>query len=228
MSETPLLCACGCGNPVKVRRYPSQSQARFLQGHQHKGADNGNYRGGKVKLTCPVCGVAFLEFPAHAPRRVTCASPACYSKWQSLTTSARGQRKITVPCGNCGGPVRRYPSLMNEGRGWVFCSKACTDAKGDRRAGSNASNWRGGKRNFVRKTAYARDQGRCVICGFSLVSDVHHITPRSEGGTDALGNLVTLCPNHHRLVHAGIISVESYRRSDEDGMPTPVHALASH
>ena len=41
------------------------------------------------------------------------------------------------------------------------------------------------------------------------------------------GNLITLCPNHHRLAHAGIISLEAYR-SPADETPTPDHVPASH
>ncbi len=34
--------------------------------------------------------------------------------------------------------------------------------------------------------------------------EVHHITPLAEGGADDLGNVVCLCPAHHREAHFGI------------------------
>lgn len=49
-----------------------------------------------------------------------------------------------------------------------------------------------------------RDRYRCVSCGLELRSseaDVHHLLPRSMGGTDALSNLVTLCDGCHAAHH---------------------------
>lgn len=42
--------------------------------------------------------------------------------------------------------------------------------------------------------------GSCVVCGYPLVH-LHHLVPRSKGGTDDPSNLIDLCPNHHALVH---------------------------
>jgi hypothetical protein len=48
----------------------------------------------------------------------------------------------------------------------------------------------------ARQTALYRDGHRCSQCGSPATAydalHVHHLVPRSEGGTDALGNLVTL------------------------------------
>jgi 5-methylcytosine-specific restriction enzyme A len=50
---------------------------------------------------------------------------------------------------------------------------------------------------------------RCQICDtvpfggvLGDISEAHHITWLSRGGTDALENLVLLCPNRHSAVHA--------------------------
>jgi 5-methylcytosine-specific restriction endonuclease McrA len=63
--------------------------------------------------------------------------------------------------------------------------------------------------NHSKHQARWRDQGRCQfklpngkICGSRFWVDLHHLKPRSEGGTDHVENLVTLCQSHHRLVHA--------------------------
>ena len=54
-----------------------------------------------------------------------------------------------------------------------------------------------------------RDQNQCQapkaaggICGSRRSIDLHHITPVSQGGTNAPENLVVLCRAHHRLEHA--------------------------
>ena len=40
---------------------------------------------------------------------------------------------------------------------------------------------------------------------------MHHIKPRIEGGSDHPSNLVTLCPNCHALIHAGLASINHRR-----------------
>ena len=42
----------------------------------------------------------------------------------------------------------------------------------------------------------------CAVCGYSVVVDVHHICPVSADGNHDAGNLLPLCANHHRVVHA--------------------------
>jgi len=57
-----------------------------------------------------------------------------------------------------------------------------------------------------RRKALHRDGEQCQICGHTPPSphcalEVHHICPRSEGGTDNLDNLVTLCDLCHAVRH---------------------------
>lgn len=56
---------------------------------------------------------------------------------------------------------------------------------------------------------HERYHGRCQICQWepasvygSDVTEGHHLQWLSRGGVDELGNLILLCPNHHRAVHA--------------------------
>jgi hypothetical protein len=50
-----------------------------------------------------------------------------------------------------------------------------------------------------------RDERRCRVAGCRNATflDLHHIRPRSEGGSHCAGNLVTLCSAHHRALHRG-------------------------
>jgi len=50
---------------------------------------------------------------------------------------------------------------------------------------------------------------RCQVCGNDFqptygvsYAETHHIQYLAEGGPDISGNIVVLCPNHHRIVHA--------------------------
>lgn len=64
----------------------------------------------------------------------------------------------------------------------------------------------------IRRQALARANGYCQYCdtpGFTtrdgnIFLETHHVIPLSEGGPDTLGNVVALCPNHHREAHHGV------------------------
>ena len=54
---------------------------------------------------------------------------------------------------------------------------------------------------------FERADQRCEWCGDrSDHLEVHHIEPRSEGGSNKPSNLIVLCPNHHRQADKGGIS----------------------
>ncbi len=61
----------------------------------------------------------------------------------------------------------------------------------------------------IRNLVWARDRGRCRVpgCRATRCLDVHHIRPRSEGGDHDPANLVVLCSGHHKLHHAGLLSI---------------------
>lgn len=61
----------------------------------------------------------------------------------------------------------------------------------------------------VRRLALLRAKGQCEWCetpGFETASgsiylETHHVVPLSEGGPDAVSNVIAICPNHHREAH---------------------------
>ena len=214
----PILCACGCQLPVRIVRYPnSHPQPKFLQGHQQKGTNNGNYRGGKTRYACGVCGTEFFEY-ASQPHR-TCGADECYRKWQGLVTTARGINKVPTTCDQCGLNLERFPSHV---RRTNFCSTSCQREYWHTRIrGPRAGLWRGGRGRWLRQFARQRDDYKCVVCGFDFLIHVHHVTPLADGGPDEATNVVSLCPNHHALAHAGIIDLEPFRRFDVLPSPDP-------
>lgn len=49
----------------------------------------------------------------------------------------------------------------------------------------------------------------CVICGFEY-SDIHHIDGNHDN--NKISNLICLCPNHHRLIHLGLLNIADIPR----------------
>jgi hypothetical protein len=55
-----------------------------------------------------------------------------------------------------------------------------------------------------------RDGGRCTVdgCRAATFLDVHHITPRADGGpSDDPEQLTLLCGGHHRALHFGSLVI---------------------
>lgn len=62
---------------------------------------------------------------------------------------------------------------------------------------------------------------RCMRCDWADdTCDVHHITPRRDGGTDEMHNLAVLCPNCHRMADKGRLSPEQLRALAAARAPT--------
>lgn len=53
----------------------------------------------------------------------------------------------------------------------------------------------------LRSQILLRDGFRCQECGYYKHLEVHHIVPRSKGGTDDPKNLITLCQRCHGKKH---------------------------
>jgi len=60
---------------------------------------------------------------------------------------------------------------------------------------------------------HQRDRGQCCYfgvgqnrCKSRYRVEIHHITPLSRGGQDTIENLVTLCHDHHKLIHETFFS----------------------
>ena len=53
---------------------------------------------------------------------------------------------------------------------------------------------------------YDKKFGKCEICGFSGTVDIHHKDKNTDN--KSLDNLISLCPNHHYLLHRGIKNLD--------------------
>ncbi|NHC33969.1 HNH endonuclease [Scytonema millei] len=52
----------------------------------------------------------------------------------------------------------------------------------------------------IRQEVLRRDNRICQVCGKEHSGQVHHILPRSQGGTNDLANLITLCGKCHMVI----------------------------
>ncbi len=66
--------------------------------------------------------------------------------------------------------------------------------------------------NSGKWTRVYRDRGgKCEIpgCGFDDVLEIHHIISKKNGGSDDIENLLVLCPNHHTMLHHGLVQINN-------------------
>lgn len=55
--------------------------------------------------------------------------------------------------------------------------------------------------NTIRKGIYRREGYRCALCDDTHGLQIHHIIPRSKGGSDDPANLICLCWRCHAEAH---------------------------
>ena len=63
------------------------------------------------------------------------------------------------------------------------------------------SKWRKQKMRALVRDNFTCQAQECKCKDLARLT-VHHIQPKSEGGTNELSNLVTLCDHHHSLLHS--------------------------
>ncbi len=113
--------------------------------------------------------------------------------------------RTTKTCVKCGHDVslRNYRRSRKQPDGY---SDICNDCRDRARQDGD-----GHVIGDLRRVVAERDGGCCRICRFSAVVDIHHIVARKDGGINHPDNLITLCPNHHAMVHRAMISPDELR-----------------
>lgn len=146
--------------------------------------------GRRPNAACAVCGASVYRRPKELARgRVYCGK-TCYG------LSCRKP----YPCPICGKEIL-------SGNGGQTCSRACANKN---RAGSK---YRTGNQNNralkIRslKVRIMEERGaryeRCNYARLPSILNLHHVLPRSKGGTDEPSNLELICPNCHAEIHYG-------------------------
>jgi hypothetical protein len=187
-------CECGCGAEVNNR---------FVVGH------NGGRPGERKPRTifiCEHCGEEFrvLMHPNNQRKACRFCSHKCRDNFRRAHKGAEhpNYKRTEIKCSVCPTKFWATATMIKNN---ATCSKECGRIAHDRQlVGKHPQRIKPDWRNEAKK----RDGFKCRICAFSEVIHVHHIQPKRSGGKHELANLITLCPNHHAMVHAGMITAE--------------------
>lgn len=173
MSSEPTCNFCGCRDPKKSMEV-------------------GTHRGESGTIGMGICGVCSEAAEWHEDRGgsrcFNCGAE--HSKKININTPGRPD----VPGRDWGVEVRLCKDCYANSGGalHMYESDVCFRARAN-----VLHDW-----DHQRRSALRRDDFSCQDCG---VGDcrlhVHHIRPRSQGGTDHIDNLVSLCPDCHANRH---------------------------
>ena len=96
---------------------------------QNTGKNNGNWKGGKIKVTCTWCGEEKETYASKCkPYKKSFCGDACKGKWMSKNTMGKNNShykgKVEIPCAFCGEKLYRYPSRIKNYPNQV-CDNVC-------------------------------------------------------------------------------------------------------
>ena len=108
-------------------------------------------------------------------------------------------------------PIRRHVQIKGEANPYdpVWASSF------ERRRGAQMADRLIGRRQLL--ALWKRQRGICPVCSQSIDEETgwhsHHVTPRSEGGSDEMANLYLLHPTCHQQLHHPAGTVVASRRA---------------
>jgi len=115
---------------------------------------------------------------------------------ESLT--GRTKKKHEYVCEKCDATFRRVCRLKKDRR--IHCDSCKRKVRRRKNKKELVSIHQVSKRTAAKIVKRAKLS--CVMCGWDRTTlDLHHVVPRSKGGTNNHDNLVPLCPNCHRMAH---------------------------
>ena len=145
---------------------------------------------------CKICNKAIYRRPKQIKLGNVYCSHACVGLAQ--------QKEKTCPICN------KHIKTNN-----ITCSRSCANKYRKHTKGTN----RAKLINTLKTSLALLTNGKCQSCGninYNILQ-VHHIIPRSKGGTNDLNNLQLLCPNCHMTIHYGY----NLWRTAEVSIPIP-------
>lgn len=151
---------------------------------------------------CEWCEEPFLRDSRHVPRArfcgIKCQKEGGRPHLKKFKNKQEYDQAREKTCLNCG---KEFTARMLTQK---YCSVGC------------GAEYREQFRISRKEIYKIRDElGACEVCGFSEVVVAHHIRPlpmverKEEAETwNNAENIVILCPNHHLMVHRGLMEVE--------------------
>lgn len=172
-------------------------------------------------VTCHNCGISFEKGPAQIRKtKNNFCSRICANRFRSDELRYKdglgsNVSEYIILCAQCG----KQFAATAKNRKRKFCSRPChweymKGKPGPKRPGKGLSgernpNYKNGMNKTTATLIGRRLYGhKCLICGFDIVVNSHHIIPRKEGGKNIPSNLIILCPNHHAMADKGILTRE--------------------
>lgn len=144
----------------------------------------------RIKQNCMECSKFFLAATKEIKRgNAKFCSRSCAAKHGNKQNALHAE---TFKCRWCAGEFQNTQSTSQ------YCSHRCKQRSA----------------NFRRKKPKASGIQElallpCEVCGWDKAArDSHHIIPVKDGGENTAKNIVTLCPNCHRLAGRNLISQE--------------------
>jgi len=142
--------------------------------------------------SCSLCKKRIYRRPSQLLAGLVFCSRACNGK---------SQRTNEKKCPECGKEF-----LGQAGGNQKNCSRKCADksrkgARYNSKKGKNISV----SANKLKELLAKLRVGQCEKCEHKNynILQVHHIKPKSEGGSSLNKNLMLLCPNCHTTIHLG-------------------------
>lgn len=194
---------------------------------EYRRKDNAEYRTAQyVTLTCERCGKTFKRRKSEAYRgaKTFCSKTCAGSVTGGVRFGNPPRPSVEKQCEVCGSTYKAKASRPNS----RYCSKACRIvAHSTKMVGQGNSHYKHGK-SAACGISQARKhyEQKCIICGFDILVQVHHITPKAEGGTNDPANLAILCPNHHAMADRNMILRDTlFRLAEQARKSIPLKSL---
>lgn len=144
-----------------------------------------------TEIVCKHCNQTFVARQAEVNRgNAIYCSQQCNAAHQLII---RADNLATHKCKHCG------DKFMSHSKYSKYCSQSC-----------KLKNYRVKKKSTNMYDSQLEDTIReysCEICNWNeCTRDVHHIIPVAKGGKSIYTNLISLCPNHHKMADLKLLS----------------------
>ena len=133
------------------------------------------------------------------------------------------KHRVYFVCKGCGKSIETTPSRVERRK---FCA-ACNFKVAHRERILTSNKRLGGdmKKRCLREKIY---RSYCEICNYTRFIELAHVIRVCNGGTMEPVNIITMCPNHHRLFDRGLLTAAEYATIASRVAAARAHFSAKH